>query len=89
MVNGEIAGLTQAILAGVVVPPEDFLASQLNDRPGPFYHSFESDHGWQGKCLSDGVDETAAVHDQCRLFRQDQVDRPVGGGDINRLKVRV
>lgn len=51
MIDGEIGGLTTAILAGVVVSAEDFLAVEFDNGTGALDHSFKPDHGGQRESL--------------------------------------
>ena len=44
MVDGEVAGLASAILAGEIIPAENFFTVEFDDRAGTFDHPFQADH---------------------------------------------
>ncbi len=63
MVNRQVAHLPAAVLTGVVIPAENFFACQLDDRTGASDHLPQANHGWQGKCLRDRVNDPSTVQD--------------------------
>jgi len=89
VVDRQVVRLPAAVLAGVIIPAEDLLASQFDDGARPFDHLSQADHGWQGKGLRDRVNDPSTVQDQGRFFSQDHVNCPICRGDIDWLKVRV
>ena len=44
MVDGEVAGLASAILAGEIIPAENFFTVEFDDGAGTFDHPFQADH---------------------------------------------
>jgi hypothetical protein len=46
MVQGEIAASLAAILAGVIIPDEDFLAGEFHLGPGSLDHVNEANYRW-------------------------------------------
>jgi len=89
MVNRQIFGVPPAVLAGVIIPAENLFPGEFDNRAGPSDHSVEPDHRGERKGLRNGMNHAPSVQDQCRLFSQDHIDRPVGRCDIDWLKICV
>jgi len=67
MIHCQIADMTTAILAGVIITTEDFPAGQLDLKTGSVDHLVQPDNRRSGSGLFDSLDITAAVHYQIGL----------------------
>jgi hypothetical protein len=43
VVQGQVAAVDAAVLAGKIISPEDLSLIQLHSRPGPSYHASQAD----------------------------------------------
>lgn len=87
MVDCQVANLPTAVLTCEIVPPKDFFSCQLDNWPGAFNHTCQTDNGWQGECLRHGSNHPSSIHDQRCPFGQDHIYRMVGRCDVDWLKV--
>lgn len=89
VINGQVAQLPAAILAGEIIPPENLLARKLYNRAGTLDHPVQAYDGRQGKSSRNRVNDPASIQDQRCFISQNQVDCPISGGYINWLEIRV
>jgi hypothetical protein len=89
VINRETPIATAAVLAGIIVPPEDFPTRQLDPRAGPMDLLFEPYDAGAGQQARHCPDMPAAVDNQTSLPCQDKTDGPPCGADIKRLEIRV
>jgi len=76
-----------AVLAGIIVAPEDLPASQFDPGARPVDLLFETYDAGTGEQAGDGPDVAAAIHDQASLPCQDQTDGPPCRADVDRLEI--
>jgi hypothetical protein len=64
VVNREVRYMLTAILAGIVIPPQDFALGQLNLGSRAVDHLFQADDGRAREDLPNGLNLTASIQDQ-------------------------
>lgn len=89
MINGKLSGALAAVLAGVVITPEDLCLGQLNRRARTFDHIGKTDDGWGLEENRNGFDVPPAVGDQGGFFGEDQADGAFCCANIEGFKVCV
>ena len=89
MVHRQHAGVTPAVLAGVIVPAKDLPAGQLDLQARPVDHLVQPDDGWPRQRLPDGLDGAATVHHHVSFTGEDQANGATSIADINRLEIGV
>jgi hypothetical protein len=89
MVNGQIAGMSSAVLAGILITAKDFPAGQFNLQARAMDHLIQTNDGGDGDILPDGLNITATVHDQISFPREDQANSAAGVADIDWLEICV
>ena len=89
MVDGECAALTTAILAGIVIAPEDLMPRKLKDRAGTMDHVFETDNGRDGIRPAHSMKFPASVLDEGCFLRVDQAERSANVANMYGLEVGV
>jgi hypothetical protein len=90
VVEGELACLLPAVLAGMSVPVKDLGAGQLTvDVIRSFHQIRETDNGRDGKHPVSGMQKPGAVFQHLRLALVDEHDSTADVADIERFVVLV
>ena len=87
MIHRQTTVAPSAILTGIIIPPEDFAASQLDVRARAVDLNFKADDRWSRKKFPDRVNIAATICHHRRLASQDQTDGSPGGADIDGFKI--
>jgi hypothetical protein len=81
MVNGQVFSCT-AILTLVVITLKDILPGKINALVRGVNISIETDDGWHGKCLRDGVQLVSIRRsDHFAFIEEDEYERALHGTD--------
>ncbi len=89
VVNGKISDMLPAILASVVITPQDLPLGQLDLRAWTVDHLFEANNGWARVDLPNSLDLAASIKDQAGFSINDKRDGTAGIADVDRLKISV
>ena len=89
VVDSQLRSALTAILAGVIVPPEDFPLVKFYPYTRSFDHAFKPDDRRSRKLLGYRVNETAPVEDERGFTGHHQADRPPGGANIEWFEICV
>jgi len=89
VVDSQGQGMQTAVLAGVVVPAQDFALGQLDRRARSPDHLIQPDDRGSRKDLGDRFDLAAAVEDQAGPAGDHQGDGPAGVTHVDGLKVGI
>lgn len=63
MVQGKVAVLSSAVLAGIIIPPENLPSGQFHFGAGPVYLLLQPDDRRAGQEFRNCVDVAASIHD--------------------------
>lgn len=85
VVEGEVAALLAAVLAGVLVPVVNLVAGHFSIAPGAFDHLVQTDDRGYRDSLLDGVQVAEAVLQHLRFALEDEDDGAAGAADGERL----
>ena len=89
VIEGEVVTTAAAVLAGVIVPGEHFLARHLHDRSGPLHVVDETDDGGRLERQPLAGDEVAVLLDHTGLLLGEENDRPADVAHVERLEVQI
>jgi len=89
MVNGELGTILAAVLAGVIVAPQDFAPAQLDFPARSFNHPFQPDDRWAREFQRHGTDMAATIQHQAHFAGHHQADGAPHIADIKRLEIRI
>lgn len=89
MVNRQIWHLSPAILAGIIIPAEDFATGQLDSRSRALDHVFQAYHGWKWKAARYCLDNAPTVGNQRGSTVEHHPDRPACIAHIEWLKIGI
>ena len=89
MIQRQIQAVAPAILASVIVPPENFLLVQFHTGAGALDHALETNDRWRRIDCLVGMDLATPVEQHGSFVGEDQTDRAPNGADIQRLVIRV
>jgi hypothetical protein len=89
VVYGELFGFAPAILAGVIIPPQDFPFGGAEAGAGAFDEVAEADDGGDFKFGVVGADGATAVEDEFGFARQQETQGTFGVADVQWFKVDI
>jgi hypothetical protein len=89
VVDGEIPCLNAAVLAGEVVPNEDFAATELHARVWSFDHVYKANDGRSFKPDGRGVDQEIVLFQDFSFAVEYQDNCASDIADVERLVVRI
>jgi len=89
VIHGQVLCLTTALLAGVVISPEDLFLSELHPRARPPDHIDQLYHRGAQKGGGRGTDDPPAVLQNVGLTDHDQGHGPLDVADVQRFVVQV
>ena len=89
MVDGQFITLLTAILASIVIAPENLLTGQMYLRARTVHHVLESDDGRFGIFTVNCTDDPTPVQHQAGFVKHDQPNGAVSAAQVDRLKISV
>jgi hypothetical protein len=87
VINGQVAALFPAILAGEIVASEDLAPVELHAQTRPIHHMLKADDRRTGDNLIDCMDITASVDNQRGFISYYQPDGSPYCTNVDRLKI--
>ena len=76
VINCKASIAPTAVLAGIIIAPEDFAAGQLYAGPGTVDLFLQAYDRWPRQQLRNSTDMAAAIYDQVSLPHEDQANGP-------------
>jgi len=89
VIEGQVCGVTSAVLTDKVVSAEHFTSAELNVRARAVDHVLEANHGRPWISFRDRLDVTAAVNEQSCLSGEYQPHGPPRIANIDRFEVGI
>lgn len=69
VIDGEVLSLSPAVLAGVIIAPENFALGEFDSRARAFDHVFETDDRWRGVGEPSRADMSAPIYHEFGFAR--------------------
>lgn len=89
VINGEVGGFFAAILAGVVIPTQDFPFRESQAGSRPLHHVHQTDHRRGFKFLNTGANHTPPIDNHFCFLGHNKGDGTPHVTGVKRLKINV